>query len=62
MMAGPHYSDQDDIASIFSAESLPLSQPPLSEVFSVTVYELANLLLIDAELMAFYPRRLDPRS
>lgn len=48
-------SDQDDIASIFSAGSLPSSQSSLSEVLSVAIYEFANLLLTDAELMLLYP-------
>lgn len=48
-------SDQDDIASIFSADSLPSSQYSLSEDLSVAIYEFANLLPTDAELMLLYP-------
>jgi hypothetical protein len=44
-----------DIESIFSTESLPSSQPSLSEIFPIAVSELADLLLNDEELMLLYP-------
>ena len=48
-------SEQSDIKSIFSAESLLSSQSSQNEIFSIAVSEFAYLLLNDDELMLLYP-------
>ncbi|KFY10697.1 hypothetical protein V492_04887 [Pseudogymnoascus sp. VKM F-4246] len=50
--------DQSDIESVFTSASVLSSQPSHGEQFSDAVFELAQLLLNDDELMLLYPKAI----